>query len=256
MPAQRAAAQLAAAGDRELFANVLAGGVLRVAVGDQGAARLIDFMPPRGKYRDVVRIVEGIRGRVEMEMILVVRFDYGLTLPWVKRSPEGLTAVAGPNGLILRSDVPTFGEDLSTLARFSVGERERKSFVLSWYPSYGEIPQEIDAGIALNETENYWKKWSSCCTYKGEYREAVVRSLITLKGLTYAPTGGIMAALTTSLPEKLGGVRNWDYRFCWLRDALAEAPRIFERSPLRFTKEEESFHRPSGGSGRGAANKH
>jgi len=186
---------------------------------EEGAARLIDFMPPRGKYRDVVRIVEGIRGRVEMEMILVVRFDYGLTLPWVKRSPEGLTAVAGPNGLILRSDVPTFGEDLSTLARFSVGERERKSFVLSWYPSYGEIPQEIDAGIALNETENYWKKWSSCCTYKGEYREAVVRSLITLKGLTYAPTGGIMAALTTSLPEKLGGVRNWDYRFCWLRDA-------------------------------------
>jgi GH15 family glucan-1,4-alpha-glucosidase len=185
-----------------------------------GTVRLIDFMPPAGKYRDVVRIVEGVQGRVEMELKLVVRFDYGLTIPWVKRSSEGLTAVAGPNALVLRSDVPTFGEDLSTVARFSVGEGERKSFVLTWYPSHEEQPPKpIDSVISLQQTEDHWRRWSARCTYKGEYRAAVVRSLLTLKGLTYAPTGGIVAALTTSLPEKLGGVRNWDYRFCWLRDA-------------------------------------
>jgi GH15 family glucan-1,4-alpha-glucosidase len=121
---------------------------------------------------------------------------------------------------VLRSDVPTFGEDLSTAARFSVGEGERKSFVLTWYPSHEEEPpKSIDSMIALQQTEDHWRQWSARCTYKGEYRSAVVRSLLTLKGLTYAPTGGIVAALTTSLPEKLGGVRNWDYRFCWLRDA-------------------------------------
>ena len=185
-----------------------------------GTVRLIDFMPPDGKYRDVVRIVEGVQGRVDMELKLVIRFDYGLTIPWVKRSEEGLTAIAGPNALVLRSDVPTFGEDLSTIARFSVGEGERKSFVLTWYPSHEEQPPKpIDSQISLQKTEDHWRKWSARCTYKGEYRQAVVRSLLTLKGLTYAPTGGIVAALTTSLPEKLGGVRNWDYRFCWLRDA-------------------------------------
>jgi GH15 family glucan-1,4-alpha-glucosidase len=184
-----------------------------------GAVRLIDCMPPKGRYRDVVRIVEGIRGRVILESKLVIRFDYGLTVPWVKRTTEGLTAVAGPNALILRSDVPTYGEDLSTVARFSVGEGERKSFVLTWYPSHHPIPEAISASKSLAETEEYWLEWSSRCTYRGEWREAVVRSLLTLKALTYAPTGGIVAALTTSLPEKIGGVRNWDYRFCWLRDA-------------------------------------
>jgi GH15 family glucan-1,4-alpha-glucosidase len=187
--------------------------------GETGTVRLIDFMPPRGRYRDVVRIVEGVRGCVDMEMILTIRFDYGLTIPWVKQTPEGLSAVAGPNALLLRSDVPTFGEDLSTMARFSVGEGERKSFVLTWHPSHEPAPGLILAPEALVETENYWREWSSKCTYQGEWREAVVRSLLTLKALTYAPTGGIVAALTTSLPEKLGGVRNWDYRFCWLRDA-------------------------------------
>jgi GH15 family glucan-1,4-alpha-glucosidase len=186
---------------------------------EHGTVRLIDCMPPKGRYRDVVRIVEGMEGRVNMEMKLVVRFDYGLTIPWVKRSDEGLTAVAGPNALVLRSDVPTFGEDLSTVARFSVGEGERKSFVLTWYPSHDAIPEPINPWNALVETERHWREWSSRCTYRGEYRQAVVRSLLTLKGLTFAPTGGIVAALTTSLPEKLGGVRNWDYRFCWLRDA-------------------------------------
>jgi GH15 family glucan-1,4-alpha-glucosidase len=186
---------------------------------EHGAVRLIDCMPPKGRYRDVVRIVEGIRGRVNLEMKLVIRFDYGLTIPWVKRSEEGLTAVAGPNALVLRSDVPTFGEDLSTKARFSVGEGERKSFVLTWYPSHEAPPDPISPGYSLIQTERYWREWSARCTYQGEYREAVMRSLITLKALTYRPSGGIIAALTTSLPEKLGGVRNWDYRFCWLRDA-------------------------------------
>jgi GH15 family glucan-1,4-alpha-glucosidase len=186
---------------------------------EDGAVRLIDYMPPRGKFRDVVRIVEGIRGRVEMESKLIIRFDYGLTIPWVKQSPEGLVAVAGPNALVLRADVPTFGEDLSTLARFSVGEGERKSFILTWYPSHLEPPAPINSWYSLTETENYWRKWAARCTYRGEWREAVVRSLLTLKGLTYGPSGGIVAALTTSLPEKLGGVRNWDYRCCWLRDA-------------------------------------
>ena len=184
-----------------------------------GNVRLIDFMPPRGRYRDVVRIVEGISGRVDMEMKLVIRFDYGWTIPWVQKPDGGLTAIAGPNALILRADVPTFGEDLSTMARFSVGEGERKSFVLTWYPAHESPPQSVDADESLRETEAYWKEWVSKCTYRGEWREAVVRSLLTLKALTYAPTGGIIAALTTSLPEKLGGVRNWDYRFCWLRDA-------------------------------------
>ena len=186
---------------------------------EHGVARLIDYMPPDGLYRDVVRMVEGVRGRVDMEMKLVIRFDYGMTIPWVKRSDEGLAAIAGPNALILRSDVPTFGEDLSTVARFSIGEGECKSFVLSWHPSHEPPPREIDPKEALASTERHWREWTGRCTYRGEYREAVVRSLLTLKALTYAPTGGIVAALTTSLPEKLGGVRNWDYRFCWLRDA-------------------------------------
>jgi GH15 family glucan-1,4-alpha-glucosidase len=184
-----------------------------------GSVRLIDCMPPKGRYRDVVRIVEGISGRVSLESKLIIRFDYGLTIPWVKKSDHGITAVAGPNALILRSDVPTYGEDLSTVARFSVGEGERKSFVLTWYPSHHPIPEAISASKSLAETEEYWLDWSSRCTYRGEWREAVIRSLLTLKALTYAPTGGIVAALTTSLPEKIGGVRNWDYRFCWLRDA-------------------------------------
>jgi GH15 family glucan-1,4-alpha-glucosidase len=184
-----------------------------------GSVRLIDFMPPRGRYRDVVRIIEGISGRVELEMKLVIRFDYGWTVPWVKRSKEGLTAIAGPNALILRGSVPTFGEELSTMSTFSVGEGERKSFVMTWHPAHEPAPAEVDAWQSLEETESYWHDWAQRCTYRGEWRDAVVRSLLTLKALTYSPTGGIMAALTTSLPEKLGGVRNWDYRFCWLRDA-------------------------------------
>ena len=186
---------------------------------DTGEVRVIDFMPPKGRYRDVIRIVEGVRGWVNMESRIRVRFDYGMTVPWVRRGEGRTEAGAGPNALVLRCDVPTFGEDLSTVARFSVGEGERKSFVLTWYPSHHPVPDAISADQSLAETEDYWSEWSSKCTYRGEYREAVLRSLITLKGLTYSPTGGIVAALTTSLPEHIGGVRNWDYRFCWLRDA-------------------------------------
>src|SRR5580658_8276525 len=148
---------------------------------EDGAVRLIDYMPPKGKFRDVVRIVEGIRGRVEMESKLIIRFDYGLTIPWVRQSPEGLTAVAGPNALVLRADVPTYGEDLSTLARFSVREGERKSFILTWYPSHIPAPAPINSWYSLMETEQYWRQWASRCTYQGEWRDAVVRSLLTLK---------------------------------------------------------------------------
>jgi GH15 family glucan-1,4-alpha-glucosidase len=184
-----------------------------------GEARVIDFMPPKGRYRDVVRVVEGVRGWVNLESRLLIRFDYGMTVPWVKSSAGGTEAVAGPNGLVLRADVPTFGENLSTVSRFSVGEGERKSFVLTWYPSHHPIPDPISAEQSLAETEEYWREWSSRCTYKGEWRGGGIRSRKTRQGRTYAPTGGIVAALTTSLPEHIGGVRNWDYRFCWLRDA-------------------------------------
>jgi GH15 family glucan-1,4-alpha-glucosidase len=186
---------------------------------ETGRARLIDFMPTNGGRSDVVRIVEGIEGRVEMELKLVARFDYGVTVPWVKRSREALTGIAGPNALVLRSEVPTYGKDLSTRAEFEVGAGERKSFVLSWHPSHEEAPAALEAEKALRETENFWREWAGRCELQGDYRDAVVRSLITLKALIYAPTGGMVAALTTSLPEWIGGVRNWDYRYCWLRDA-------------------------------------
>jgi GH15 family glucan-1,4-alpha-glucosidase len=186
---------------------------------ESGAVRVIDCMPPSDSAHDVVRVVEGIRGQVRMAMKLVIRFDYGITVPWVRRGDGGLTAIAGPNALVLRADVETSGEGLSTTADFTVAAGERVRFVLSWHLSHEERPPPIDAGEAVGRTEKYWREWCSQCTYKGEWREAVMRSLITLKALTYLPTGGIVAAATTSLPEQLGGVRNWDYRYCWLRDA-------------------------------------
>jgi GH15 family glucan-1,4-alpha-glucosidase len=186
---------------------------------DEGTVRLIDFMPPRGEAPDVVRIVEGVRGRVRMGMELRLRFDYGHVVPWVYQEQGDLVAVAGPDAVWLRTPVPTEGRDLATYAEFSVGAGDRAPFSLTWHASHLPPPEPVDPAHELAATEGYWREWMSACTYDGEWREAVVRSLLTLKALTFGPTGGIVAAVTTSLPEQLGGVRNWDYRYCWLRDA-------------------------------------
>jgi GH15 family glucan-1,4-alpha-glucosidase len=184
-----------------------------------GTIKIIDCMPPAGPNRDILRVVECVRGEVQINMLLIIRMDYGRTVPWVQHATGGLTAVAGPDAMVLRASVPTHGEALSTVANFTMHAGEKQTFVLSWYASHLPPPAAIDPLRALERTELYWREWSSRCNYRGEWRDAVVRSLITLKGLTFAPTGGILAAATTSLPEFLGGIRNWDYRYCWLRDA-------------------------------------
>ena len=178
-------------------------------------------MPPRGNASDVVRLVRGVRGRVRMQMQLVIRFGFGADIPWVKKSEDGsaLLAICGPDMTVLRTPVETRGEDMTTVADFEVGEGDTVPFVLTYGPSHLPVPKPIDPAHALKDTEAFWIEWCSRCTYEGEHRDLVMRSLITLKAQTYAPTGGIVAAPTTSLPEKLGGARNWDYRFCWLRDA-------------------------------------
>jgi GH15 family glucan-1,4-alpha-glucosidase len=186
---------------------------------DTGAARVIDFMPPRGKAPDIVRIVEGIRGHVEMSSELVIRFDYGNVVPWVRRIDGGRIAVAGPDALCFKTPVEHRGENMRTIGEFKVRKGERVPFVLTWYPSNQRPPRPIDAEKALDETVEYWDAWADRCAYKGRWQEEVHQSLTVLKALTYAPTGGIVAAPTTSLPERVGGERNWDYRFCWLRDA-------------------------------------
>jgi GH15 family glucan-1,4-alpha-glucosidase len=185
----------------------------------EGTVRLLDFMPPRGEAPDVVRIAEGVSGRVPMRMELRLRFDYGRVVPWVRREEGAIVAVAGPDSCWLRTPVETHGEDLATVAEFLLEPGDRMPFVLTWRESHQPAPEPVHPDRALRETEHYWQQWLEQCTYDGRWRDAVVRSLITLKALTYAPTGGIVAAPTTSLPEQLGGVRNWDYRFCWLRDA-------------------------------------
>jgi GH15 family glucan-1,4-alpha-glucosidase len=185
-----------------------------------GVVALIDFMPPRGSASDIVRLVRGVRGRVKLQMQLVIRFGFGVDIPWVRKTEDGaLLAISGQDMTVLRTPVETRGEDLTTLADFEVGEGETVPFVLTYGPSHLEVPAPINPAQALQDTEDFWTEWSSRCTYQGDFRELVMRSLITLKALTYLPTGGIVAAPTTSLPEKLGGSRNWDYRFCWLRDA-------------------------------------
>ncbi|MEU4547782.1 glycoside hydrolase family 15 protein [Nonomuraea dietziae] len=184
-----------------------------------GTVRVIDFMPPRDRTPDVVRIVEGVSGTVEMSTVIRIRFDYGRIVPWVRRTNGHLQAVGGPDSIWLHSPVPLKGGDYAHRATFHVKEGERVAFVFTWHPSHEPMPRLISAEDHLVQTEELWAEWVAQCTYKGPWREAVVRSLITLKALTYAPTGGIVAAPTTSLPEDLGGVRNWDYRFCWLRDA-------------------------------------
>jgi GH15 family glucan-1,4-alpha-glucosidase len=184
-----------------------------------GSVRVVDCMPPRGDAADVVRVVEGLSGSVRMRMRLTLRFDYGRIVPWVRRRGRDLGAVAGPDAVWLSTDVPLRGEDLSTVAEFTVTAGQRVPFVLTYQPSHLPRPTPVDAVTAVAATERFWRSWIRRCTYRGRWADAVRRSLITLKALTYAPTGGILAAATTSLPEQLGGPRNWDYRFCWLRDA-------------------------------------
>ena len=186
-----------------------------------GQVAVIDFMVPASGNSCIVRIVEGRRGRVPMRLELALRFDYGMSVPWVTKRPggNGMVAVAGPEKVVLRTQVPLRGEDLETVADFTVAEGERLHFVLTHGASHLPDLVSLDADDALYATEQYWAAWSARCTYDGPWADAVKRSLLTLKCLTYAPTGGIVAAPTTSLPEALGGVRNWDYRYCWLRDA-------------------------------------
>jgi len=185
-----------------------------------GSATVTDFMPPRGRNSDVVRLVRGDRGRVAMRMEFVLRFDYGRDVPWVTRLEDGtLRAVAGPDMVILRTPAPIRGQDLTTVAEFEITEGASIPFVLTHGSSHLAPPKAIDPEAALRATERFWRRWAAASASDEEWSDAVTRSLITLKGLTYAPTGGIVAAPTTSLPEALGGVRNWDYRYCWLRDA-------------------------------------
>ena len=191
----------------------------------EGSVTVVDFMPPRGGHpngdnSDIVRIVCGVSGRVTMATELVLRFDYGRSIPWVSRMPDGtVRAIAGPDMVVMHTAVPLHGEDLKTVATFEVAEGQRIPFVLTHGPSHLPVPKAIDPEKSLQQTEAFWTDWTSRNESDGKWAEAITRSLITLKALTYAPTGGIVAAPTTSLPEQLGGTRNWDYRFCWLRDA-------------------------------------
>lgn len=187
---------------------------------DRGRVRVSDFMPPKTKLSKVVRIVEGLEGKVEMRSELVARFDYGITVPWVSHIEDGaLSLVAGASMLLLRTEVPVHGESMKTVGSFSVTHGQRVAFVLSHQISYENPATAEDPNALLDETERFWREWSSRCEAAGPYSEAVLRSLMTLKALTFAPSGGMVAAATTSLPEQVRGPRNWDYRFCWLRDA-------------------------------------
>ena len=208
---------------------------------ENGVVALIDFMPPRGKASDVVRLVRGISGRVKLRMQLVIRFGFGADVPWVKKNPDGsgLLAICGQDMTVLRTPVETRGEDLTTVADFEVGEGETVPFVLTYGPSHLPVPDPIDPALALQETKAFWTEWCSHCTYEGDHRALVMRSLIALKALTFAPTGGIVAAPTTSLPEKLGGQRNWDYRFCWLRDATFTLLALMNSG---YTEEASAWH--------------
>ncbi|MFC8176950.1 glycoside hydrolase family 15 protein [Streptomyces sp. NPDC057242] len=185
----------------------------------RGTVRVIDFMPPRDGAPQLIRIVEGVSGRVPMRSALRMRFSYGRIVPWVHKVGDRTVAVAGPDSVWLDTGAETHGEDLTTYSEFTVGPGERVALTISWQPSHKEQPALPDPEGALEATTEFWREWVDHCTYHGPYREAVIRSLITLKALTYAPTGGIVAAPTTSLPEEIGGVRNWDYRYTWLRDA-------------------------------------
>ena len=186
----------------------------------EGAAVLVDLMPFHGEHSEIVRLVHGTRGKVRMHTELILRFGYGAVVPWVTRLESGiLRAIAGPDMALLRTPIHLKGKNLTTVGEFSVSRGETIPLVLSYADSHRSIPFSHDATAALEATEKFWKEWTAKCRPAGEWSEAVRRSMITLKALTYAPTGGIVAAPTTSLPEQIGGRRNWDYRFCWLRDA-------------------------------------
>jgi GH15 family glucan-1,4-alpha-glucosidase len=205
-----------------------------------GTVALIDFMPPRGKASDIVRLVRGVSGTVKMRMELVIRFGFGVDIPWVRRCEDGsLLAIAGQDMTVLRTPAGTRGEDFTTVAEFEVKAGETMPFVLTYGPSHLDPPKPIDPENALQQTEKFWKEWSSRSTHDGEYRDLIMRSLITLKALTFGPTGGIVAAPTTSLPEKLGGARNWDYRFCWLRDATFTLLALMNSG---YTEEASAWH--------------
>ena len=184
-----------------------------------GAVTVIDCMPPRSEEPDLVRMVIGRSGAVRMKTEVIIRFDYGSIVPWVRRVDHSILAVAGPDCLVLQSPVPLHGKDFTTVGEFMVGPGQEVPLVLMWYPSHKPSPGPVNAREAIDFTDSWWQAWSKGCEYQDRWCEAVQRSLITLKALTFAPTGGIVAAATTSLPEQIGGVRNWDYRFCWLRDA-------------------------------------
>jgi GH15 family glucan-1,4-alpha-glucosidase len=186
---------------------------------DKGTVRAIDFMPPRGRAPDIVRIVEGLDGSVPMRSELVIRYDFGHIVPWVRRVDHARIATAGPDALCFRTPVEVHGEELRTVSKFELQQGERIPFTLTWFPSHEKIPRAINAEQALTDTENYWLDWAAQSNQRGDYQDEIHQSLRVLKALTYAPTGGIVAAATTSLPEQIGGARNWDYRFCWLRDA-------------------------------------
>ena len=184
-----------------------------------GVVRVIDCMPPDESIPNVIRVIEGVAGVVTVRMELVVRFDYGAIVPWVQRANEDLLFIGGPDALTLRTPVATHGEGLTTVADVVVRAGERVPFVLSWHRSHEPPPRIVEADAALAAAERWWAEWSSRCSYRGPWEDAVLRSAVTLKALTYGPTGAIVAAPTTSLPELIGGARNWDYRYSWLRDA-------------------------------------
>ena len=186
---------------------------------EEGAVRIIDCMPVWEERTEIVRIVECVRGSMPMRMELIMRFCYGTVTPWVRRVDDALLATAGPDSLELRTPVELVGRDFTTVAEFTVSQGQRVPFVMTWFPSHETHPLPIDAEAALAATERYWRAWCGHSTYEGRWNDAVRSSLVILKALTFAPTGGMVAAATTSLPEQIGGVRNWDYRYCWVRDA-------------------------------------